>query len=93
VLAFPVSSEFLEPIPRRNPEIGEVLGGIEDHELAQRNPLEIGMELLHPSTEPDPLGVFVSERLQHPQSITCHVMNATRYEEDLPPGQALRAWW
>jgi hypothetical protein len=32
-------------------------------------------------TVPDPLGVFVSERLQHGQSITLGVMNAKRYAE------------
>jgi hypothetical protein len=45
VLVFSISPQLLEPIPRRDSEIGEGLGGVEDRQLAQGDPLAVSVEL------------------------------------------------
>jgi len=40
VLSASISTEFLQTVPRRNPQIIEQLGGIQDHEFPHGNPLE-----------------------------------------------------
>ena len=79
VLAGPLATEFLESVPRRDPQIEKVLGGIEYHEFSQCEPLYIGMKFAHTFPMPDPFGIFIGKRLQHASSITPRVINATRY--------------
>src|SRR3546814_651679 len=71
----PVALELLEPVAGRNPEVADLLSGVQDEQLAQRGPLGGLVEPLRSLSAPHPLGVPVSERLQH----SAHY-NDTRYE-------------
>jgi len=65
VLTLPLTSELLQAVAGRHSQIGERLSGVEDRELAQSDPLEVFMEFSYPRSLPHPLGVAVSEGLQH----------------------------
>ena len=45
VLPGSLATEFLESVPGRDPQIEKVLGGIEDDEFSQCEPLYIGVNL------------------------------------------------
>src|ERR1700678_74539 len=74
--ARPIALELLEPVSRRHPQIIECLGSIQDEQLPQRRALGALIELAHPLSSPDPLGLLIRERPQH----TRHDDNARRYE-------------
>jgi hypothetical protein len=65
VLTGPISTESLEPIPRRHPQIVEGLRSIDDQQLPIRHPLQIRAESPHALTPPDPFRVRIRERLDH----------------------------
>src|SRR5581483_11590967 len=79
VLAGSVTDKLLEPISRRDSQVSERFGGVEDQQLAQRRPLGGLVESSHRLAAPDPFGVLVSEGTQHTPSITCHVITEQRY--------------
>jgi hypothetical protein len=70
VLSLAVAVQLLEAVTRWNPKVVDVLGGVEDQELAIGNSLKIGAELADVRAIPDELGFLIRERLDHSKSIT-----------------------
>ncbi|MHB1613353.1 MAG: hypothetical protein ACYCYA_03365 [Actinomycetes bacterium] len=80
-----VTLEFLEMVDWGDSEVAQGIGGIEDHQLPQRHPLGVLVQLPDPLPLPDTLGVPVSKRPQHQPSTTTTVNNAKRYVWSHPP--------
>jgi hypothetical protein len=70
-----VALELLEAVTWRNPEIPDLICGVQDEQLAQGGALGGLIETLRSLPLPHSFGVFVAERLQHPAN-----NNAFRYE-------------
>ena len=75
MLPFASALQLLEAITGWNPEVVEILGGVEDQQLPVRNPLKVGAELADVLAVPDELGLPVRERLDHTLSITQRVIS------------------
>lgn len=65
VLSSPVARQLLEPIARRDAEVPQIFGGIENQELAKGSALELQGPPPHPLPLKDLLGVRVPEALDH----------------------------
>jgi hypothetical protein len=65
VLAFPVASQFLQPVPGRDPEVVEQFSGIEHRQLPQCRPAGGVVEPSMSLPSPDALGLLVGEGDQH----------------------------
>jgi hypothetical protein len=66
VLARAITAEFLEPIPRRDPKVLELVGRIQDQELTEGTALECGGPPAHRFAQEDAVGIPVPEALDHP---------------------------
>jgi hypothetical protein len=73
-----VTFELLQPIPGRDSEVSELVGGVEDEQLSQGGSLSLLVEALRSLPQPHPFGVFVPERLEHAPSVTDVVKNGQR---------------
>ncbi len=60
-----VALQLFEPIARRDPQVAENLGSVEDQQLPEGDPLGAVVKLADPLPHPDPLGLLVSERSDH----------------------------
>jgi hypothetical protein len=56
VLTLAATVQLLEAVAQWNPKVIDVLGGVEDQELAVRNSLKLGAELADVRAIPDELG-------------------------------------
>jgi hypothetical protein len=65
VLPFAVAMQLLEAIARRDSQVVDYLGGVENQELAVRNSLKVGAAFADMLAIPDELGLFVRERPDH----------------------------
>jgi len=65
VRAGAVALQLLESIAWGDPQVAENLGGVEDQQLPESNPLGAVVELAGTLPLPDPLGFLVSERPDH----------------------------
>jgi hypothetical protein len=45
VLALAIAVQLLEPVARRNPKVVDVLGGVQNQELAVNNSLKVGAKV------------------------------------------------
>ena len=70
VLPTTISSELLEAICRGDEQILEGLGGIQQEQLSQRNPLKVLREPPYVFSSKDPTGVFVGKGFDHLLMIT-----------------------
>ena len=69
VLPAPIVRELLEAVRRRNPQVFERIGSVQDKELSQRDPLETS-ELAGSLALKDLLRLTATEALDHGLSIT-----------------------
>jgi hypothetical protein len=69
VLPFPITSQFLEPVRRRNPQIIERSSSVHHQELAQSDPLN-GPEPPGPLPPEDLLGLPAAEPFDHALIVT-----------------------
>lgn len=67
VLAGPVAAELLEAIARRDAQVLEVHGTVDQAELPEHDAAEVGRESADGFARPETLGVAVSEAPNHPR--------------------------
>ena len=65
VRAGAIALQLFESISRRDPQVAENLGGVEDQQLAEGDSLGAVVKLADALPHPDPLGLLVSERPDH----------------------------
>jgi len=73
MLSFSVSSEFVEPISRRNPKVIQARCQIYVLELSSRPPYYVWRQSLGPTGREQSLRVLVDETLDHASNVMCHV--------------------
>jgi hypothetical protein len=66
VLSRPVTLEFLEPISGRYPQVLELLGGVDQPQLAQHEPVKVCREPPNGFAAEEPLGIATTETVDHP---------------------------
>jgi len=64
-LPSPITTQFLQAVARWTTQVVNAYRSIQQHELTQRQSLEVNMPLPDLSTDKDSGGVFASERLNH----------------------------
>jgi hypothetical protein len=67
VLARAITAELLEAIPRRHPEILQLLGGINHDQLPEHHPDQFGGKAADTLTPEQSLGIRIGEALDHPK--------------------------
>ena len=78
VLPFPVASQSLESVPRRNSQIVDSSGGLKLAEPPQGDTLE-RLEALYARVGGEPLRIRIFERNYHEHMISYRVINVKRY--------------
>lgn len=65
VLACPVASELLQPVPRRDGEVQEAIGCVKDEELAQGRPEDLRGQSAGPLAPEERLRVGIGKAPDH----------------------------
>ena len=65
VRAGAVALQLFESIARRDPQVAENLGSVEDQQLSEGDPLSGVVKPSDPLPPPDPFGLLLSERPDH----------------------------
>jgi hypothetical protein len=65
VLTLPITAESFQPVPRRNPQIIQARRGVQHPELPQGHPLHVPTEASGRVSREQPLGVPITEALDH----------------------------
>lgn len=79
VLTLPIPGQLFQPIPRRNSQIGQSIGGVKHEELLQSRAVDVLRELFRAFALEDPFGLWVFEAPNHSIIITRCVNNVKRY--------------
>lgn len=82
VLALSVSNKGFQHVSRRHTQVCQILRSMKDNELAVGKALKILREASDELPIPDPLGVSISERLDHEVILTLSINNVKRYDLD-----------
>jgi len=69
VLTATISGQFLQSVPRWDPQVVDILCRVNQLELAQRRPLHGSINTLDVLLAPDSFGVLAPERSDHEASI------------------------
>ena len=67
MLAGPTAFELLQTVARWNAEILELLGSIDEPQLAEHGPVQLGREPAHALALKETLGIPIGEALNHPR--------------------------
>jgi glutamine cyclotransferase len=70
ILHHPIPSQLLQPISGRDPEILKSTGPVEEHQLAQGNPLDLNREPSRSLAGEDAFGVGIPKAADHVKSLT-----------------------